>query len=736
MPTGSLVRVYCLGRFRIETDDGASLLERAQSKPLGLLKVLIALGGQHVQQVQVLDALWPEADGDAAQTAFASTLYRLRQLLGQDALLLRNRQLSLNPLLIWSDVHAFESALGETDLDGYGNSAPTADRAERLIALYRGPFLMGESDPVDILSARERLHSRYLRAIRETGMDMERTGSRDAAIELYTKALEVDPCAEELCQRLMVALGGTGRTSEALAVYQRLLRNLGARHAAMPSARTEALRAEMSQLAGYTPAAVADGPKSMTAVADRQAASGAVTVSTDTVSAEASEPKRIGGRRIGASAGRIAAGSVVFAAVFSVFVLWQEEGAKNPSAPPANPRLLTVPDGASIAVLPFTNISNDPGQEYFADGLTDTLITDLSRLHKILVIARNSAFAYKGRAVDLRQVGKELGVRHVLEGSVQASEGRLRINVQLIEAATGTHVWAERYDRPIKDVFLIQDEIASRVVEELDVALVTGEQARTWRRMTRDPVAYSEVLAGRAIQHSDHSINGLVRSRAHFRRAIELDPNFALPWAYMVSVYLHLTDMGYDSEPDVSYESALRHADRAIELNPELPIARAYRGAVLQQLKRYEEADREYKLAVQYGPNAAESLMLSAWGIAAVGNAEEALPLATRALRLDPVPPGWYWGGLADTYLRMQKWEESIPVFKRCLAETVDLIWCRAGLTVAYVRAGQMAQARRSVRDWRRIDPKARAVDSFYLLAWRDPAFRATLSEALIEAGM
>lgn len=735
MPTGPLVRVYCLGRFRIETDGGASLLERAQAKPLGLLKVLIALGGQHVQQDQVLDALWPEADGDAAQTAFASTLYRLRLLLGQDALLLRNRQLSLNPLLVWSDVHAFESALGETDLDGNGNPAPTPVRAERLIALYRGPFLLGESEPIEILSARERLHSRYLRAVREIGMDLERTGSRDAAIELYTKALEVDPCAEELCQRLMGALGETGRTSEALAVYQRLLRNLGAQHAALPSARTEALRAEMSQLAGYTPAAVAVEPKSMTAGADRQAGSGAGTVSTDTVSAEASESKRIGGRRIGAPAGRIAAGIVVFAAV-SVFVLWQEEGAKNLSDLPASPPLLTVPDGASIAVLPFTNISDDPDKEYFADGLTDTLITDLSRLHKILVIARNSAFAYKGRAVDVRQVGRELGVRHVLEGSVQASDSRLRINVQLIEAATGSHVWAERYERPIKDIFLIQDEIASRVVEELDVALVTGEQARTWRRMTRDPVAYSEVLAGRAIQHSDHSINGLVRSRAHFRRALELDPDFALPWAYMVSVYLHLTDMGYVAEPDISYESALRHADRAIELNPELPIARAYRGAVLQQLKRYEEADREYKLAVQYGPNAAESLMLSAWGMAAVGNAEEALPLATRALRLDPVPPGWYWGGLADTYLRMQKWEDSIPVFERCLAETVDLIWCRAGLTVAYVRAGQMAQARSSVRDWRRIDPKAKAADSFYLLAWRDPEFRATLSEALIEAGM
>ena len=209
---------------------------------------------------------------------------------------------------------------------------------------------------------------------------------------------------------------------------------------------------------------------------------------------------------------------------------------------------------------------------------------------------------------------------------------RLRINVQLVEAATGAHLWAERFDRPIEDVFEVQDEITRRVVEELDVTLVTGEQARAWRRLAKNPVAYSEALAGRAVQAKEHTIDSMLKSRDHYQRAIELDPGFALPWAYMVSVYTHLVDAGYKAEPAVSYEAALRYANRAVKLNPDLAIARAYRGVALQQLARYEEAAREYALAVQSGPNAADSLMLSAWGIAAVGDAAAALPLAIRAL--------------------------------------------------------------------------------------------------------
>ncbi len=722
----SSVRVYCLGHFRIEREDGGSPLDHAQQRPLSLLKTLIALGAQHVPQDQFLDSLWPDSDGDAAQMAFTSTLYRLRQLLGHDALLLRNRQLSLNPQHIWWDVHAFELALAELG----GVASPVSSQsAERVIALYQGPFLAGESEPVEILSARERLQSRFLRAIRDAGAGLEQTCRIDTAIDIYGKALEVHPIAEELCQRLMRALVQAGRTAEAESVYQRLRRNMAAQGSAGPSRQTEAILTEVEQRVQHLQTADALEENSAQSTITGAVQQADATTSTGTEPMQRRE-------RIKTSKSWIPAAGAVIVAIVSTLALWPDREAKNSQLPQLAAQPLTVPDGPSIAVLPFSNMSNDPGQEDFADGLTDTLITDLSQLKKILVIARHSVFAYKGRAVDVRQVGKELGVRHVLEGSVQSSSNRLRINVQLVEAASGSHVWARRYDRPIKDIFLIQDEIANSIVEELDVSLVSGEQARMWRRMTKNPLAYSEVLVGRAMQNRDHSVEGMIRSRVHFRRAMELDPHFALPWAYMVSIYQHLTDNGYVSEPDVSYQTALKFADHAIKLNPDLPIARAYRGSILQQVERHDEAAHEFKLAVEKGPNAAESLMLSAWGIAAVGDAAEALPLALRGLRLDPVPPGWYWGALADTYLRMQRWEQSIPVFERCLVESTDLIWCRAGLTVAYARSGRMIDARRSAQDWRKIDPKIKARDNFYLLAWRDADFRKILAQSLTEAGL
>jgi len=667
MPSNSRVRVYCFGHFHIEWPDAGVPAESAQFKPLALLKALISLGGRHVPQDRLIDALWPESEGDAGQTAFNTTLHRLRKFLGQNAVVLRNRQLSLDPAFVWWDVGEFEQMLSQSQ-DASGQAADT------LLGIYRGPFLDGEFDPPEVIRARDRLRGQFLRFVRAAGASLEGAGQSEAAIDLYSRALECDPGVEALREQLTRA-----------------------------RANAAAATNHVAEAKAPVPQPEAESPKA---------------------------PTR--GSGAGVWGGAVAALILILAA--AVLVGQGDSDAEGTGA--RFEGALQVPSDPSIVVLPFTTMSEVPEHGYFAEGLTDTLITDLSQLHKILVIGRNSSFSYKGRPVELQNVGRELGVRHVLQGSVQISEDRIRINVQLSVAATGAQIWAERYDRPLKDIFSIQDEIASRIVEELDVVLVTGEQAREWRRMTNSPAAYSETLAGRAIQGVNHSIDGMIRSRAHFRRAIELDPNFALPYAYMVSVYQHMTDSGYTAEPDVTYETALRYADRAVELNPKLAIARAYRGAILQQVRRYDESLREYRLAVQYGPNSAESLMLSAWGMAAVGDANEALPIAQRAMRLDPIMPGWYWGGLADIYLRLQRWEESIPLFERCLKESVDLIWCRAGLTVAHVRVGDEAGVQRSVREWRRIDPEVKAQDNFYLIAWGDPEFRKILEASLKEAGL
>ncbi len=703
----SPVRVYCFGHFHIEWPGAVAPSESAQLKPLALLKVLIALGGQHVPQDRLIDSLWPDSEGDAGQTAFNTTLYRLRRFLGQNAAILRNRQLSLDLAHVWWDVGEFEqvsSQSGDT-----GGQIPGTD-VDRLLALYRGPFLDGEFDPPEIMVARERLQGRFLRCIRAAGTALEQAGQFDAAVDLYGRALEREPGTEALRQHLIRA--------------QAVLR---ARHTPVKAAMATAQAAVVvpDQDCALNRSDAVEPRSGMADGVERTHAAALQPVLDVSKFQKTRAPMAWVGGAV-----------VAVALVLAALGLSRQGGADDPQVRARSDSALQVPSEPSIVVLPFSTMSGTAEHGYFAEGLTDTLITDLSQLHKILVIGSNSSFAYKDKPIDVRQVGRELGVRHVLQGSIQTSNNRVRINVQLIEAETGAQVWAERYDRPLQDIFGIQDDIASRIVEELDVALVTGEQAREWRRMTKNPAAYSETLAGRAIQGVNHSIDGMIRSRAHFRRAIELDPDFALPYAYMVSVYQHMTDSGYDAEPDVTYETALKYADRAVELNPKLAIARAYRGAILQQVRRYEESLREYRLAVQYGPNSAESLMLSAWGMAAVGDANEALPIALRAMRLDPIMPGWYWGGLADVYLRLQRWEESIPMFERCLQESVDLIWCRAGLTVAHVRMGDEVGVQRSVREWRRIDPEVKAQDNFYLIAWGDPAFRRILEASLKEAGL
>ena len=217
MPVESPVRVHCFGHFRIEWPGAVAPPESAQLKPLALLKVLIALGGQHVPQDRLIDSLWPDSEGDAGQTALNTTLYRLRRFLGQNAAVLRNRQLSLDPAHVWWDVGEFEqvsSQSGDT-----GRQIPGND-VDRLLALYRGPFLDGEFDPPEFIAARERLQARFLRCIRAAGTALEQAGQLDAAVDLYGRALERDPGAEALRQHLIraQAIQRAGRTPVAAAM--------------------------------------------------------------------------------------------------------------------------------------------------------------------------------------------------------------------------------------------------------------------------------------------------------------------------------------------------------------------------------------------------------------------------------------------------------------------------------------------------------------------------------------
>ncbi len=304
-----------------------------------------------------------------------------------------------------------------------------------------------------------------------------------------------------------------------------------------------------------------------------------------------------------------------------------------PTAPPqATPASAKEKERPSIAVLPFNNMSGDPEQEYFSDGITEDIITDLSKVSGLHVIARNTAFTFKGKSVKMQQVAAELGVRFVLEGSVRKAGQRVRITGQLIDGKDGGHVWAERYDRDLTDIFAIQDEITHTIVEQLKVKLLPEEQKAISQAPTENIEAYTLYLRGREHFHARTKAS-LTRARSLFARAVELDPNYARAYAGIADCDSML--YGYYGA-NISMESTLETCNKALKLDPGLAEAHASRGLVLTVSGRYEEAIAEYEQAIVLNPNSYEGHYFYGRQAFAQGDFEKAVEQYGRATEIQP----------------------------------------------------------------------------------------------------
>jgi adenylate cyclase len=292
-------------------------------------------------------------------------------------------------------------------------------------------------------------------------------------------------------------------------------------------------------------------------------------------------------------------------------------------------------EGPSIAVLPFENLSGDPEQDYFADGLTEDIITGLSKFRELLVIARNSTSVYKGQAVDMRQVGADLGVRYVMEGSVRKAGERVRITAQLIDAGTGGHLWAERYDRDFTDIFALQDEVTREIVGQLKIEMVDDPDAAKSQRRTTNLEAYDFVLRGRAARNQvSKDANALARQM--FEQAIALDANYADAYAELSFVLFR--DWFNRWRPEITtLDPAVQAAEKALALDDRSAVAHANYAWVLVWLRRWDEALDHAGRAVALDPNYAEGQAIQANVLMFSGNYEEALLIAKHAMRLDPV---------------------------------------------------------------------------------------------------
>ncbi|MBI3798575.1 MAG: tetratricopeptide repeat protein, partial [Deltaproteobacteria bacterium] len=360
-------------------------------------------------------------------------------------------------------------------------------------------------------------------------------------------------------------------------------------------------------------------------------------------------------------------------------------------------------DKPSIVVLPFVNISNDPEQEYFSDGLTEDLTTDLSKISSLFVIARNSAFTYKGKAANVEEVGRELGVRYVLEGSIRRVNDKVRITAQLVDASTGYHLWSERYDRDLKDIFALQDEIRQKIVTALKVNLTKEEQARLKRAPTGNLEAYDYYLRGVAY-YWRFTQETNVQARQMFEKAIELDPQYAAAYAFLGLTYNAEWAFLWSQNPQ-TLEQAFALVQKANTLDDSLPVAHRMLGWVYVWKKQYELAIAEGERAIALDPNDADSYWQLAQILNLSGQPETTIKLVEKAMRLNPHAPFAYFASLGWAYAVTGRYEEAIGPLKRSLALNPNFLVPHLALAAVYSELDREGEARAEAAEVLRLDP-------------------------------
>ena len=364
-----------------------------------------------------------------------------------------------------------------------------------------------------------------------------------------------------------------------------------------------------------------------------------------------------------------------------------------------------LPDKPSIAMLPFVNISRDPEQEYFSDGITEEIITALSKVPNLFVIARNSVFTYKGKPVKVKQVSEELGVRYVVEGSVRKIGDRMRITAQLIDALTGHHLWAERYDRHMKDIFALQDEITLKIITALQVELTAGEMADMMAKGTKNLDAFLKCM--RAFEFYNRTTKeGNAQAKKIFEEAIALDPEY--PRLYMGLAQAHGMDvwLATTKSPDQSLAQAVELADKAISLDKSNAAAYSVLGWIYAMKKQYDKAIAECERAVSLDPNSADNFFRLGEVLNWAGRAEEAIPYFQNAIRLNPLPPANVYIHLAVAYRDSGQYEKAIEACKRALQLEPNTQFAYIHMTISYIRLGREEEARAAVAEILRINPK------------------------------
>jgi adenylate cyclase len=410
-----------------------------------------------------------------------------------------------------------------------------------------------------------------------------------------------------------------------------------------------------------------------------------------------------------------------------------------------------LPDKPSVAVLPFDNMTGDPQQEYLSDGISENIISALSKISKLFVIARNSTFSYKGKPVKVQQVSEELGVRYVfvkvqqvseelgvryvLEGSVQKSGDRLRVTAQLVDAITGNHLWSERYDRTLEDIFSIQDEIALKILTALQVKLTHGEQARVWAKGTENLDAYLKLLQAREyyLQMNIQS-NALARQLAE--EAIALDPEYADAYARLGATHMMDVWLGTSKSPKDSIAKAIELIEKALTMDDSLAVARGRLGFLYTMTGQHDRGVAEAERAVVFDPNSANAHHHLGQTLRFAGRPEEAIPVIKKAIRLEPFAPGAAFYNLGMAYLFTGQCEEAIAACEEALRRARNNLVAHVLATVAYSMCGREEEARATATEVLRINPKFSLEKFAQKVTYKNHADKERFVGALRKAGL
>jgi len=414
-----------------------------------------------------------------------------------------------------------------------------------------------------------------------------------------------------------------------------------------------------------------------------------------------------------------------------------------PGRPPIKPASLEqmafpLPDKPSIAVLPFENLSADPSQEYIADGISENIITALSHISDMFVIARNSTFAYKAKSVKVQQVAEDLGVRYVLEGSVQRENDRIRITAQLVDAITGHHLWAERYDRHLKDLFAMQDEITLKIATAMQVELTEGEQARMWSPPDNFEAWSYLVRAGDFFQRFNREDNA--RARELLERSVKLDPDYATAWTFLA--WTHEIDawLGFTKSRTESIKQAMLLGEKAMALDAGQPIVHSLWATIYLTQQQWDKAISEGRKAVALGPNDALSHVLLANTLLFAGEFDEAIALAERAVRLAPYSPDFYLSVLAQAYRQVGRYEDALAMYTKALERARknkgNVATPMIGLVDVCVQLGRKEEAHRFASELLGIFPNFNLEGYSSIYAYRNPPHTERILVNLRKAGL